>query len=992
MLSDSQKRLELQVEKLGNHHRKYLYFISNSKDELIDRLERRGVYDQVHLWKPSRDLTSEMEIVRWVAQDPKEELNFLGCYYAFQFLHMNLQSLNVLNLELTSGTAKLDAYRHYMLNQGERFQHLTSVYMSELLDIFIPVEERPEFVICGCGTRADHDDIDVGIVDDGSEKREAFNQAIGRLSREFLKRACQLHLYLSEHVGTESYSASIPEYEQLFETGIHDFIIINEMLGATPLIGSQKLFKDFQRSVTHRYYYHRYGNNLYHEGFLRGILGEVRSLMLQRMKQDRINPKDDALRMVKGVISVGKTVFRIPSVNPWEILKILSVRDSERADIYRRISNALTYLETFRHLYQLYAAQEEEICFDVEGTREHLQKVALAMGYQDIGLIEAADHMLIHYYEYVDLAKSSAEAVLNDVVVQLKDISSFTVLLSKDSYQKPSPDRPKNLAVKFIDTGEFFIGTRYWNDVLELLDASDQAVLDRWVKDLWSLDQELRSDTIGRYAHWGIFSPYTFISLLLILSKYQQRNDNGIPVFQEVNQAFLDEFERTQGLTASITRIFNHYPLLVNRYLMTLDEDDVRRFERLLDQELWDEELNEVRQRLLHLCGLHYRYSRYFRRFFQRVATNYPQYIPLLHDSRQLQQIAQGIMGNIDNLPTFKERMVKMGEYFDVEFFRLGLQTLNGYHIHSINSEFIEFNDNYLTNLFDVSKQEVDSVAGRRVTTRDLLGVFTTGGHARYQAFDDDYDLIVLLDSDDEKIQGYSSKILTRMNREITKRGIMPHFRFADHFGSYVTTFSQLEEWLASSPQDLFIDQSQLLEARMVVGSHVLDREFERRIIGPYIFDRSDRYIADMIREIKSRHEDPAVRQRMALNFKECAGGLRDIGMLLLIYKAKYRLLTPISDELFQELKDIIPSRRRELQVLNQSCNFLKQARYLYRLSATADDNFKADFLGITAKAMDFVDGNGEGDESKMMSAFQNVTQEVSRIIERLLEEEAANL
>lgn len=992
MLTDPYTRLERQVSELGNHHRKYLYFISNTKDALIERLESKGVFDQVHLWKPALDIAPEMEIVRWVAKDRNEELDFLGAYYALQFLHFNLQSLSVLNLELTSGMSKLNAYKNFMLNQGEKFQYITGIYMKKLLDRFILRQEQPKFVICGCGTRVDQDDIDIGIIDDGTDARKEFNHAIGQLSHEMLKRACPLHLYLSEHVGAESYSASIPEYEQLLKTGIHDFIIINEMLGASPIFGNQKLYKDFQRAVTHRYYYHHQGNNLYHEGFLRGILGEVRALMLQRMKQDRINPKDDALRMIKGVISVGKTVFRIPSVNPWEILEVLAKRDTDRSDIYRRINNALTYLETFRHLYMLYAAQEEDISFNVQGTREHLQKVAKAMGYQDHGFVEAADHLLIHYYEYVDLAKTSAEEILKDVIIQLKDITSFAPLLDKEQYITKSSDVPHNLAQEMIKTGEFFEGTRFWDDVLEPLNDDDQVLLNRWVQDLWSLKPKERKEIIKRYARWGIHSPYTFISLLLIFSKFQSQNGDDIPVFQEMNSAFLDESERAQGWAVKITNIFSYYPRLVNRYLMILNDEELKRFEKLVSRELWDEELNQVRIQLLHLCELNYRYSRYFQRFYKRVVTKYPQYIPTLHDTDQLQQIAQGIMGNIDNLTGATERMEKMGEYFDVEFFRLGLQTLNGYPVQSVNSDFIEFNDNYTVNLFDVCKQEVAKTFGRKIQTRDLLGVFATGGHARYQAFDDDFDLIVLLDSDNEDIIKYATRIITLMNREITKRGILPHFRFADHFGSFITRFSQLEEWLNSSPKDMFIDQSQLLEARMIVGSHDLEEKFEHRIIKPYIYNRLDRYVSDMVREIQSRHHNIEEHHRIGLNFKECIGGLRDIGMLMLILKAKYRLKTPISDELFEELQRLAPENKRELQVLRQACNFLKQARYLYRLSATADDNFKTDFLGITAQAMNFVDKDGNPDEERMVNAYQSVTQEVNRIVQQLLEKETSAL
>ena len=137
MITDSYTQLERQVFDLGNHNRKYLYFVSNTKDELVERLERKGVFDQVHLWKPAMYLSTEMDIVRWVCDSPEEQQKFLGCYYALQFLHMNLQSLSVLALELASGTPKLDAYRNYMLNQGEKFQQLTGAYMERLLDLFI---------------------------------------------------------------------------------------------------------------------------------------------------------------------------------------------------------------------------------------------------------------------------------------------------------------------------------------------------------------------------------------------------------------------------------------------------------------------------------------------------------------------------------------------------------------------------------------------------------------------------------------------------------------------------------------------------------------------------------------------------------------------------------------------------------------------------------------------------------------------------------------
>ncbi len=985
LFADAYSRIEAQASELGNYHRKFLFFVSKTKNKLLQRLETEGVYDQVHLRTPAVDLATEMDVIRSVSRDSKETLDFLGCYFAIQLLHMKLRTLSVMTMELTAGKPRIDAYRGFLLSVGDRFEQLTSTYMEKLLDIFIAPEDRPEFVVFNCGTKADQDDIDIGVVDDGSNKRKALNRAIAKLIREMIRRASPLHLYLSEHVGSMSYTASIDEYEELLETGIHDFIIINEMIGATPSFGSAALFGEFQQRVTHRYYFDPDADNRFHEGFLRGILGEIRSLVIAGVKQDRINPKNDGVRLLKACVSVGKTIFQIESANPWKILDALRIQDRDREATYTQIDDALSYLETVRHLYQLYAAQEEEICFDVAGTRENLQSVAKAMGYRDRGFITASDHLLIHYSETIERAKAAAEHFLRDVTMQLKAMSSLTSMLSRGRLKRtPSDSGAGNLALEVMKALEFFKGTRFWDDLLEPFDRKDGIVLKRWTSDLMLLEPATRAETIARYIDWGIYSPLTFTRFLLILGKTKRRRSET-SLFEEFNTAFLSELAESQDGGGSMTRIFNHYPELVNRYLMALREEDIEHFEGLLEHPLWDEELNEVRQHLLHLCDLHHRYSRYFRRFFHRVVTKYPQYIPVLHDPAKLRQIAQGSMSNIDTMSTHKESMEKMGEYFDLEFFRLGQQTLQGYPLPAIDREFIEFSDTYLTNLFDVCKQEVKESLDHPVRTQDLLGVFATGGHARHQAFDDDYDLVVLLDSDDAEILDFSAQVLTRVNREITKRGIMPHFRFADYFGSFVTCFSQLHDFLTEQREDRFIDQCQLLEARMIVGSQHLQKEFERRIVKRYIFDRQEQYIPDMVRELQSRHEHAKPGGDDQLNFKECTGGLRDIEMLLLIYKARYRLLAPIGKELFYTLERMFPDYAREFQVLKRALDFTKQARYLYRLSASADDSFVVDSLGTTATAMDFTNEDGSGDVWAMKSAFKMTTWEAYEVIQKLL-------
>jgi len=244
--------------------------------------------------------------------------------------------------------------------------------MEKLFGLFLEKEKWPEFVICGVGTKADQDDIDIGIIDDGSERRVEFNKAVGKLRNEMLKRASNLHMYLSEHVGSQSYSASIKEYKELLDQEIHDFVIINEMLGAAPIFGSIRLYYEFKRKITSKYFFKKEKENKHHEGYIRGLLGEIRSLILRQMKTESINPKDDGIRMIKALISVLKTIYNIDENDNWKTIEKLRKEDPKNNYSYSILEKALGFLETFRYLYQLFDVQEEEIFLTEDLQRENL--------------------------------------------------------------------------------------------------------------------------------------------------------------------------------------------------------------------------------------------------------------------------------------------------------------------------------------------------------------------------------------------------------------------------------------------------------------------------------------------------------------------------------------------------------------------------------------------------------------------------------------------
>ncbi len=985
-MPDVYQRLIERVSQLGNHHQKYIRTVESRRGRLIERLEAGGMIDQVHLWKPARDLPAEMAVVEGLTDSIEEKLSFLGCYFSLQFLHMNLRLVDILTLNLASAQDRLEVYRNFMIQSGLDFRSLTASYMQKILDLFLQPAGRPEFVICGVGSRSDQDDIDIGILDDGVRLREQLNKAVSRLRNEMLKHASCLHFYLSEHVGTQAYSASIYEYRQLLDREIHDFIIITEMLGAAPILGSTRLFDQFKREITWRYHYAPHQDNRYHEAYLRGILGEVRSLLLRQMDPGSIHLKDDGLRLLKSMIYVQKTIFRIDKVNAWDILRLLRERDPARREVYEEIDKALTFLEIFRHLYNLFVVQEEEVPLDEPAAVSNLDRIARCMGYRDVGAVKAWNHLLIHYYEQVDVAKRLVEVLLGDATKHLRSISVFRSLFYARFTPGSSSGAAGNLALDFMRASAFFRGTKFWDDVLKIIQRDDPGLLERFVRDFTALRGRLRKLAVQHYAHEGSNTFYAFISLLVTLAegrRWPQFRD----LFAELNRAFLLEASQTEARTSKLCKLYSQYPQLINSYLMFLSEEELGQVEALLDAYIYEAEVARTAAKLRQLIALHLSKSHYFKRFFLRVVEKYPAYIQYLDDTQQLRQIAKGFLGIIDSLPSFEERKKTLGDYHDLEYLRVGVNSLSGTDIAVTNAEFTEFSDTYLQTLFEICKQSVDDEIGRKVATRDLLAIFVAGGHAREQAYDDDYDLIILLDSEDEEMRGYCDRIVTRMNADIIKRGTLPHYRFADHFGHYVALMKELEDFFAGDHPEAFIDKSQILGCRMVIGSTQFDKEFEERIIHPYIFNESERYACCMIREMESRHANQSRSGSDLIDLKEGVGGLRDIEMILLLYKARHRLRQPVNRRLIEALCEIEPQRRPDFEVLSEAFDFFKSIRDLYRLTASAEDTLRVEFLERTARIRGFQSKDSVSATDQLLAACRDRSTRTAALVREMMAE-----
>ncbi len=979
-MKDPLTRLTEKTQALGNYNRKYLHIISTNINRLVDSLEKRDMRDRVHLFSYSLEIPGEMDTVMEVAPDTAAKLDFLGCYFSLQFLQMNLRMLDITKLELSTQPDRFAVSKRLMLEAGRMFRYLTKCYMERMLNIFLEDKYIPEYVMLGVGTRADQDDIDLGIIYRGEGDIEILNRAIGRLSMEMFKKATRLHFHLSEHVGSHNLAATIEEYEEILDKNIYDFVIITEMLGAANILGSYDLYEEFRKRVTSRFFYSLASKeNRYHEGYLRGILGEINSLLTGVKPEAVINPKDEGLRPIKTLLSALKLVFNVDKVNAWDIIEGLRTKNPERLKQYNDLEQALSFLELFRHLYQIMVVQEEDINLNEEGIELSVARIAEIIGFEKKGVVSAKDFMLVNYYEHLGKSMKAIEILTADLVKHLHRISIFKPIFSLSSNTKIGYEG--NLALDFAKSTRFFKGITYWDDFLEELKDEDSLFFDGFIESFTVLPERLAKRVANVYVSGTQYDTSAVLRFLVTLGK-RANSDEAKKVFRLISRAFIEELTKLPDVSTSLSYIVNAYPGELNRFLALIDNDSLSKFTQLAKNKPAIAELAPIQKHLVALCNLHFQSSHFFKRHFFQTLNKNPKFIKNLYNNDLLKEITSGYYSDLTTLQTLKERYAQLGDYYDLEFVRISLMAMNGAPCEVTDAEFTEFCDNYTLTLYGYCQQEVHLTLGYSMHTHDHFALYATGGHAREQGFDDDYDMIVILDSDDNEKIDYCNKIVGKMNSEILKRGILPHHRFADHFGSYAISFAQMADYLSSEGEDIFIDQSQLLASRMLVGSGKLEHKLQQEIIIPLIFSRGKEYIEYMKNEMKSRHA--VTEDGHCDDIKECRGGLRDIEMLLLIYKTKHKVRDPLSRKFLHWLIKTETEHSDKFQYVEQHLNFVKNLRDLYRLKVAAHNVISKEYLPPVAESMGY--GDDEKACERLYREFLARTEKASAIMTKLID------
>ncbi len=933
--------IERRVASLGNHYQKYLLTVRRFRKSLLKELDRTGQLMQIHLWHTSFDPAEEMRIIARLTDDRETNVQQLSCYYGLQYLHMIFRNLDILSLGISSEKYAHEVYFRFMMQLGCDFRDLSVQYLSNLLDIYLDPTDRPEFFVCSVGTRADQDDIDVGFVAEDDADLEKLNRAIQKITQNMLVHATPLHHYLSEHVGEQIYTTTIPEYKKLLDSRIEDVVIVSELINAQLIFGSRSLFERFKQEVINRYFFNRRDNSLYHEGFLRGILGEARAMLINPPSQDAISPKEDVLRMIKLVLHAKKTIHNVAEVNAWEIINALLLKEPNLKYEYERLFTGISFLEVFKFMLQLFVVQEDTFRLE-DLAKEQLARIADQMGYEPIGTVSAWDQLIIDYYRYVKEIRKIGDFLIVDAAKHLKFVSVFIRRYHSTGIARGNK-YSGSIAREFIESTSFFTGTKYWDDILELFEA-DKNLVTAFIDGFSRMDMRTQERVIAQYVDWVQHSLITIARLITTIGKHQ-RNITGETLFRRMCRAFLIKIKSLPYTTDRLCRVYSKYPEYVHDLLQILPEEDFEYFDEILDIPVIDDRLRQLQLQLRELCNIHKWSGQYFHRFFSRVIAGHPEYLRSLTNTSRLSKIASGLLAMVDVSPDPATKKKILGDYYDLEFLRVGIGTIRGTDLQTTNREFTTFCDNYINELYDICTEEAEQEETNVLLSKDRLAVLAAGGHGRRQAYDDDYDLIVLIDDDDPHILAHTTQIIVRMNREILKRGMLPHYRLGEILGGFVNPVSKITAYLGGNHEENFIDLSQLLGARMIIGNEDMRAVINDRIIDPFIFQNKSGYIKRMIDEMRNRQHTVSGWVDGTCSLKETRGGLRDIEAIALMLKAEFRSHNPISEDFFIQFRQELPKLAASLNDLTESLIFLRTVRNLYRLIVSAEDKIQKDYL-----------------------------------------------
>jgi hypothetical protein len=967
-------RLAARARPLGNPARKHLRTVERNGERLLARMEAGGALSHIHLDRTAPALAEDFERVVAAGRDADEKLVLLGTFYAVQLLHQNARALEQLAVDLAEKPDRSGAYSAFLERSAEEFSLLVSTYAGHVLRLVSASETGP-FVVLNVGTPSHQDDIDAAVVFGEGGSRAEIDRVVARLAGQLLRYASPLDNYVAQEVGAEGFSVGVEELGRALRSGRMGFVVVTELLRAQPLVGEAAVLDRLREEVMAEYFFRPGRDNSRHELYLRGLLGETRALLLRPPPPDRVDPKDDGLRLILGLATAFKTIEGLPAADPGDIVARVMARRPELRAPLTRLEESRVFLEAFRQATQLLIAEGEEIEVEGEEAREGLGLVASALGYEDWGPVRAVDLLLVHYHEAIEAARGAAVTLMERVAKHLTEISRFGRWT-----RGPAPeDLASELAGALVQAARAFRGVRFYDDLLEAFAAPGGARLDAFLRSYRRLSPEERRELARLYAEWGHEAPYTLLSLLTLLARHGVAGEGANPV-DEIAEAFFLRLAASPEAVRALSRVFRSYPELTNRFLFALSPARLERLESVIDVPIGNPEVSAARDAFRDLIHVHRESSRYIKRVLGRVTERHPATVQAMSDDARLRTLAAGRLAASERHPDPEKQKGLLGDYYDIEFLRIAVGTLRGEAVERTRLAFADLTATYLGRLFDFCFREVEKETDGWTTDRDRIGILLSGGNARRRPYDEDYDLLAVIDSEDPAARAFAERVVVLMNAHIARRGVVTQYHLAEHLGRFVTALDELADLLGGAEDELFVDCCQMLGSRVVVGSRRVRERLRSEVLEPSIFARAGAFAVRVGREIAERRASLPPPDPGTLHLKESPGGLREIDLVLAVAKARLGVWDTGEAEPFAELSRRDPARSEAYLRLAAVDGFLVAVRSAHRVVVAATDEVEALHLAAPARLL----GYGPGEGERLFADIELHLSESARLVDRL--------
>jgi len=924
----------------GHHHRRHILSLERACATLVPRLEGSPALAGLQTrWRGGNPEHPDA-----LPLDPSEpEEHFLERaqgFHALQLLRLHHDTLGQLREARRAGPPPAAALRDILTDIEARYEWISRTTVASLMKRFLLGAEVPSYALLNVGTSLHLDDIDIGAI--AAADSERLNRSLSRLSGEMIRRASRLHFYLAEHLGADTYYATVERYQNWIDRGVRNYVVVSELLNARFICGSRELFQRFRDDVGGRFYY-RLGREAEHYAYVRGILTEVRALFRQEEEAFSIDFKRDAIRAIRALVSVESTRYNVNAPTVWQALAALKVGAERLHDVYEGLEEVLAFFEFFRYLYQLFVVQQEHVALSDEEVLAALDPIGRLMGYEEIRHIRPGNRLLLEYNATLVRSRRLVQTLLEQERVYVRTLYVFGKIARGGRFVPSLADIRGNLGREFLEVVRSFRGTAFWQDILHLLTNIDRESLRRFADDLFELPDARM--LVERYVRLVSDETHSLMRLLLVIGEHRDY-DRISRLFWMFVETWMDRLKRKVSERERFLAVCREEPLQFLRLLQSLDQSHQEALHHTLSRPVRRQELIQVRRRLLHLIATFTRCSRFFERTLRHVVQQIPEVLDHLEDGLMLSRLARATLARALQSADPAAGLAEARAYYEIEFVRLGMEIMAGRRIPVLLREFRQMFERTVDALAFQCRRRLEGAAGGPGAPPPEAGgdvqegmpfaILATGGNAREEGYLADYDVIFLAREDAASVQ-ICHRVAMLFNAEMTRLGVLPHHLFAEHFERYAVTIPELRAFLEKRRGLDFVERSEILGSRLVHGSPGLYRRFVDEVVRGEVLRHREVYLRAMLDDEEARRRDAVPPSASGIRLKSDPGGLKEIHLALDLLRARFGVIEALPRRLFPKLVALDPGHQEEYFTLLRTLNFLLRLRVLYQLTVGHD-------------------------------------------------------